>query len=714
MKSLVLCALLALVAACACAPGPTPAPFSPTNRIRVTIITGGWLRLKAEALRSVGLDLSQVDPASVQVYDGPVQVPALRSREGIEFYARMDSAPLLGDMTYWLHWGEGQAMAWKDRDGAPSAGSTVNTYVGPVTAESNELYIPQALETDRWFWQLLAAPTDTEIKFKLPEPASGLAQLDVVFWGASQDGEANPDHHVRLQWNGQAVGETRWDGRGSYTATVTLPDRAARAGENTLRIETPGDTGAKVDFLYLDRATVQLPQSLKAADDQIEFETGAPLVRVGGWKSDRVEAYDVTDPRAPVHLSGIKVEPAAEGRSVEFSTGAGRSSVRRFLLVGAPAAPRAQFKLAPMSNGALHESTLRGDEIMITVPELASELAPLAEWRKANGVQPVVVMIQQVYDEFSFGRADPTAIRSFLSFALENWKPAPRFALLVGKASYDIHDYVQGPNKNMVPTFLMPTPNLGQAASDNWFAARDDAEPAPRLAIGRIPARSPDQVKTAVAKIRAYETALRDEGAAPWRRRVVLVADGKEPQFATSLEALSRQLPASLEAVKILPKTDKSDLAARRTDILNAWNAGALLMTYIGHGSIDTWAEGPLLSSKDAANLANQNALPILLTPTCLDGFFYHPQQDSLAEQVLFNPRGGIVAGIVPTGLSLPQAQDQFVAEFTKEWFQAQTPWLGQAVMNAKVRIAGGGEDVLEVVETFVLLGDPALRLVAP
>jgi hypothetical protein len=57
-----------------------------------------------------------------------------------------------------------------------------------------------------------------------------------------------------------------------------------------------------------------------------------------------------------------------------------------------------------------------------------------------------VVTTNEVYDEFGFGAESPLAIRAFIDWAYRQWaSPAPRFVLLVGKASYDYLDYLNGP-----------------------------------------------------------------------------------------------------------------------------------------------------------------------------------------------------------------------------------------------------------------------------
>ncbi len=693
----------ALILACELPSLPFLSDSTPraSDRIKVIVREGGWTRVTSDSLRAAGLDLNAIDAATVQIFDGATEIPARRSREDIEFYAQPSTTPFVGENAYTLKWNLTRGIAFAENPaGTPPTTNPATTFTATLTLEENPLYIPEALGTDRHLWQRLTAPAETTINAPLTDRAAGDASVQVTLWSLSQDQKAHPNHHVQLAWNQRAIGTAQWDGQLIYTMTATIPASALRDGQNALQLKLPGDTGALADIVILDRVQIFYPRQLRAVQDLLEFETRSANVKVEGLNSSDTEIYDITDPRAPIRLVSMRVEPS----SVTFATHA--NSTRHFLVVGKNATPRAPLRIVPMSTLNLRDTSLRADEIIVTYPAFADALKPLVEWREQRGIKSRVVTTEQVYDEFSFGRADPAALRAFFAYALDRWNPAPRFVLLVGKASHDIDDSQQGPNKNLVPTHLQTTLNLGEAASDNWFVTLSDEDIKPRLAIGRLPAKSVEQVKTVVEKIRAYEARTNMD----WQKRAVFVADAKEPQFAESVDALAARLPTTIQARKILPAVTKAELETRRAEIVREWNAGALLMTYIGHGSIDTWAAGPLISAKDLANLANRSALPILLTPTCLDGYFYDPEKDSLAEQLLFNPNGGIIAGVVPTGLSFPEAQDRMTDLFARAWFDERLPTLGEALTRAKQQMPRDSS-ADEVVETFVVLGDPALAL---
>ncbi|MCX7840886.1 MAG: C25 family cysteine peptidase, partial [Anaerolineae bacterium] len=518
-------------------------------------------------------------------------------------------------------------------------------------------------------------------------------------WGSTQDA-VNPDHHLRLAFNGTRIADDKWDGQGARVITATIPANAVRAGDNALQLVAPGDTGAQADITLLRALDVTYTRRLVAQNDRLEFTAGAGAYRIEGFSGDAIELYDITDSRAPMRVTNTQIA----ARTLTFATDA--SAPRRWLAIG-PNGAQAVARIVPMTMSDVRAPERAADYLIITHPNFVNALQPLVEWRARQGLRVRIVTTEQAYDEFAYGEESPHALRALIEWARQHWQSL-RFVLFVGKASYDYRDYQKGANKNLVPTFLLKTPHLGLTASDNWFVAPDDKSGHPALAIGRIPAQTAEQVTRVVNKTIAYESSLNTR--ADWLTRALFIADDKEPSFVSMSDALIAQAP-QLVARKIYLADYRGDVNAARAEMLARWNEGVRWLVYIGHGSIDTWAEGPLFSPEHLGALKNGTRTPILFTPTCLDGFFYHPQKNSLAEELLFKDDGGIVAGLVPTGLSLPQSQEELMRALFAEISANPTSTFGEAIMRAKQRIDGTVPDRREVIDTFVWLGDPALIL---
>ncbi len=82
------------------------------------------------------------------------------------------------------------------------------------------------------------------------------------------------------------------------------------------------------------------------------------------------------------------------------------------------------------------------DYILITHPDFYDAVQPLADYRHGQGLRVKRIDVQDVYDEFNAGLADPEAIRSFLEYAYTNWQaPAPAYVVLVGDGNVDPKNY---------------------------------------------------------------------------------------------------------------------------------------------------------------------------------------------------------------------------------------------------------------------------------
>ncbi|RME46927.1 MAG: hypothetical protein D6791_07060 [Chloroflexi bacterium] len=344
------------------------------------------------------------------------------------------------------------------------------------------------------------------------------------------------------------------------------------------------------------------------------------------------------------------------------------------------------------------------DYVAVGPPDLLEPLAPLLAWREQQGLKVLTVPVEGIYDQFNDGLPEPEAIRAFLKYARQSWQPAPRYLLLVGDATYDPQGYVTPPEANRVPSFLVQTVFGGETASDTLFAQLDD-DLKPDIAVGRMPARTPQQVRTLVEKTLAYE---KQTSQGEWRRRVMAVADGQDPSFRKDARAFVEQLPGDFEAVEVYPPAGDATASQQvRRDLAE----GNLLVTYFGHGSITQWGKDRIFTTADTQGLDNGDRLPVVLNMTCLTGLFTHPEVDSLAETMLWEEGGGAVAVLAATSLTLPNDQSFLSEALVETLLRNPQPTLGEAVLEAKRRVPADEAGTRDVMQTFLLFGDPALHL---
>jgi len=189
---------------------------------------------------------------------------------------------------------------------------------------------------------------------------------------------------------------------------------------------------------------------------------------------------------------------------------------------------------------------------------------------------------------------------------------------------------------------------------------------------------------------------------------VVLVADNPDGagDFEADAEALAGAVLSSREPEKIY--LGRLGREATRAAIARAFDEGASLMSYIGHGGI--WASENVLDTDSVSSLAPQAQQPFVLTLNCLNGYFHFPYFDSLAEALVKEKDKGAVAAFSPSGLSLNEPAQLFHRALLEELLSGRHRRLGDAVRSAQEDDADSGA-FPELLRIYHLLGDPALTL---
>ena len=288
---------------------------------------------------------------------------------------------------------------------------------------------------------------------------------------------------------------------------------------------------------------------------------------------------------------------------------------------------------------------------MVAPAALLPALAPLKAAQEKEGWTVSTVDIEDLYDEFAYGAKTPYALRSFLVRARSVWQRPPRFLLLAGDSSYDPRDYLGTGVQDLLPTPMLDTAYL-ETASDDWFGDLDGVG-FPQLAVGRLPARTAAEAAVLVGKLVAYRQTDRQ---AAWAQALLLAADTPDTfDFEAAVRQVKQAVAGQTFQVQELYRAAAGDAAARRT-LLEAINAGKLVLNYLGHSSVDEW-RGKLLTAADAAALTNGNRLPLFLVMGCLGNYFVDVEGDSLGEALLRAPGGGAVGVWASSGLALPERQ---------------------------------------------------------
>jgi len=720
-----------------------PVPLQPTYAVLtafVEITTTGVYRVTHEDLDSLGL--TDTDPHNLQL---------VRSGKKVAYEWEGDDDVLFEPGEGILFYAEPRFSRWTDGDvyqfvAGDTSGSRMTTRSADPTGlpagvpwveqafEENHIYTPDCFcgalppghDGDRWAWEELRRPdrATTSYPFHVPAvDASQPASLTVTLIGYTSV-PAAPDHRVEAALGEISVplGEVAWDGKTAITAPLPIPAGVLKSGSNTLTLTLPGIPGVSVEGAWLDAFAIHYARSSVAAGDSLRFgglESPPHYQRaytVAFASSGPYYAYDVTDPLNARRLTDLE----EYGNQVTVGDPASGNPRRYFLAAESGILRPAQVRTArnPFGLTGTGAEPAGADYLIVTHPAFAAALEPLVNLRQSQGLSTAVVDVEGIYDVWGDGRPDPEAIRAFIADVYAHWQPRPSYLLLVGDGSFDPRRYRPDSPPTFVPPYLADVdPWAGETAADNRYVCVDGDDALPDLLLGRLPVQTVEETRTVVDKIVRYETEPFPGG---WNADVLLAADDADAagDFAISSDehaavyvgapfAATRHYCAGFNRYT-------SDCSAQETadlydGLLSDWNRGAFLIQFTGHASWQQWAAERFFHLEDLHALRNTRRLPVVVEMTCFTGAFQRPEP-TLDEALVMLADGGAAAVWGATGLGVSTGHADLAEGFFRNVFVQEADTVGGAALAGKLALAATGQH-LDLVDTFVLLGDPALRL---
>jgi predicted small secreted protein len=663
--------------------------------VKISIRHEGFYRVGASDLFAAGLDRKAAIDL-LQLYADGKQVPikVLTDKQGqlaaIEFYGvKLDTAST-DTHTYWLIVGSQPGLRIQQAKALGHPTAQQNFLYG-VERKDRTIYFPALRNGDKenFFGAVVAGdPVEQSLTLRhVDTTASGEATVEVALQGVT-----NLQHRVWVYVNGSYTGELLFTGQEEGVSRLSVPQSLFNEGDNQIRFVGQGGPS---DISLIDYARISYWHSFTADDDVLQLAaTGGQAVTIGGFTSESVRVFDVTNPDAIQELAtDVKKQDATYAVTVT----AVESGERRLLAMtdekaGIPG--RVFANQASDLRGARHAADL----VIVTSRDFFAALDPLAKLRVKQGFKVELVDIEDIYDEFSNGNRSPQAVKDFLQSAKANWKTGPKFVLLAGDLSYDPKNYLGHGDWDIVPAKLIDT-GLLETASDDWFGDFNN-DGVPELAVGRLPIRSVTDAAIIVSKIIDYDSATPSA-------EMLLVADSDDSSF--SFEGANDQLRAlvtgNLRINEI--RRGRIDAATAKAQLIEMISRGQKIINYTGHGSVDQW-RGSLLTNDDAATVENTNRYSVFVIMNCLNGYGQDPALDGLGEALIKAQRGGAVAVWASSGITNPDAQAQMNQQLYRLMFNGSTRSLtiGELILRAKTQITEP-----DVRRTWVLIGDPTMRM---
>ena len=459
-----------------------------------------------------------------------------------------------------------------------------------------------------------------------------------------------------------------------------------------------------------------------------QFEDGVSAIWVQNADSDCV-LWDVSSPLRPVVQQGV-----LSADNFVFATR--DKAERRYIMFDPDAAlPVESWQSLPNQN--LHAID-EADALIFTVPMLWQQATQLADFHlEKDGLVSVVVDVNEVYNEFSTGIPDPTALRDFIRMVYNRSQHRLKYIVLFGKASSDARN-LTGYGRDFVPCYEEKffTERLSMnICTDDYFGLMDPEEGKEAagivdLGIGRIPVATPQEADAMIRKIKRCHDIATMHGE--WKTDyMILAGDDSESYMKTSelSHSIIDTISHSLNVRKIYPMSYPvvqtpvgNRIPQAHDDLIEAFNKGVLAMNYSGHGGVTGLTSVALFSLSDYSLLHNADRLPFVFTATCEFAKYDNPTFVSAGEQLFLLPESG--AGALFTSARPTRAiyNDSLTKALMKTLFRrnpdGKPKRYGDIVKAAKSdplnysSLNGAPQKNRSIVYFFI--GDPMLRFPMP
>ncbi|RTY78228.1 type IX secretion system sortase PorU [Flavobacterium sp. LS1P28] len=522
-----------------------------------------------------------------------------------------------------------------------------------------------------------------------------------------------------------------------------LPLNASFNGAETVKIKlkynnngVPGSKG------FLDNIRLIAKRKLQGYGKQFHFQydqSGAKTGIVNYLISNAAgisQIWDVTDSYNTTKIENV------DQNTVNFKAGLGE--LRKYIAVEAldyytPLKESRSTVQNQNLKGTLFKNSLGQfqdiDYVIISPSFLVSQAEKLAGFhRNYSNLNVKVIPLESIYQEFSSGKQDVAAIRNCIKYIYKNAStPQKRiqFINLFGDASYDFKNRIIN-NTNVVPIYHSLNSNTsGESsfASDDFFGLMDPSEGnvisyfgGIDIAVGRMLVNDSKQADEMVNKVIEYHD-LKSYGS--WRNNFVLVSDDSDIASDATLQKRQNTLANTiatekpfLNVNKILLDSYIQEAAAggsrypkARADFFNAFEKGALVFNYLGHGGEDGLSSERIWEKSDGQNLSNQFRYPLFITITCEFSRFDNPFRPTSGEYTYWNPKGGAIA-MITTIRSIGQfSAENFNDVFTKNLLSYGS---NQYLSIAEALRISKNSNPNSATNVVFYIGDPALMLAVP
>ena len=751
--------------------------LSQGNWYKFTIDTTGVFKIDGEFLQNLGINTNEINPKNIRIFgNGGQLLPMLNSdfrHDGLQenaIFVKGEQDNRFDNDDYILFYGIGPDQ-WNIVATQPSQSKHINNIYSDkayyfittdngsgkrifndaeITAPSTQTittfnhydYAEDEKENifhngQQWFGKNLSAENTTKISFNF-DNIDASENISVRVRGLAISSTPST---LEIKVNGQNLSPIHFSAISNGSLTLAIPRENVQdinTNTNSIEVEvTYNNNGNPSARAYLDYVEVIGVKKLIAGDKQFSFRNFNTLA----FPSNSVIAYQIENSgsihqvwNVTDHINPKIISNLGDANNFTFKT-ISSNELQEFVALN----ENNYFQPEILENSKVVNQNLHSlkdiDYLIITRDYLMSEAERLAEYHRNNSnLITKVINLEEIYNEFSSGSPDLTAIRDFIRHLYLNASSDAskiKYVCLFGDASFDFKDRIND-NNNIVPAYQsFESFDLARSyVTDDYYGMMDDDEgnlsnsDEQDVATGRFLITTINDAKDAVDKTLNYYSA---DTYGDWRNKIALVSDDPDTASEFILQETVERLADDIKDNRPIFNITKiyADAFVQQTSaggelypdvneaINNAIETGTLLIDYFGHGGEDGWAGERILEVPQIQDWNNINTLPLMITVTCEFTKFDNPSRPTAGEFVFSNTNGGAVSLITTTREIFISVGQRFNEILIKKLlaFNGEDYTIAEALMQMKNDpLAPNTSQRL----FLYFIGDPAMKLALP
>ena len=446
---------------------------------------------------------------------------------------------------------------------------------------------------------------------------------------------SNQNATFKININGNEIGAQSIDAnpQGTYATkgkVATDIFTISKASINDTPIEVSYTFEKESGVGYLDYFIIHTQNILDFSGNPLMFYAGDHTVSANITYSiancpDNLSLWDISN-----HNEAHKVDYTQTGTTITFNAS---SANKKFILFNPNSELASPVEAEEVENQNLH-TTLATDLLIITPPIFELNANEIAQMREAEGLSVRISLSSQVYNEFSSGKPDITAIRDYAKYLFEN--AGLKYLLMFGKGTYDPKNILESGLNHLViyesRNSLQPLATYG---SDDYLGFLEDNEGewtensngdhTMDIGVGRIPATTEAEAMNYVTKLNNY---TQKDAVGDWRKQVTFVAENGDQnlhqrdaeRLATLIDTTyahfnTKKVYVDAFPIEVNPGSKRAPQV--NEEIYYTINNGSLIINYTGHGNENQWANTRIFDKNVIDSLLNKSYLPLFVTATC-------------------------------------------------------------------------------------------------